>query len=232
MPLSLAAAGSKYTPSWHEPRQGRRARDDRNDGPAVDDAPAARRHKMEHANAHQAVPVLVPPRMVSTNKSMPARSAQHSRDSVRSGRTSIKRNIIATPPIRRASVGGSCSSHAGSAAPSVLIADHSLGITSAAGATASAANTNATCSTGQSLGSNVILPYGPCLTDDVQYTQMIMLRDICRASTIKNEKMQINNEKMQQTNALLSRITDIFGAIASEVGLPESITKPNNKTTP
>ena len=59
-----------------------------------------------------------------------------------------------------------------------------------------------------------------------------MLCDICRASTIKNEKMQINNEKMQQMNALLSRITDIFGAIASEVGLPESITKPNNKTTP
>ena len=68
MPLSLAAAGSKYTPSWHEPRQGRRARDDRNDGPVVDDAPGARRHKMQHANAHQAVPVLDPPRMVPTSQ--------------------------------------------------------------------------------------------------------------------------------------------------------------------
>ena len=162
MPLNLAASVSKYTPPWQGPRQGRRLRDERDGGSAVEDAPAARRQKVERTNAHQAVPVLVPPRMVPTNKSMPARSAQHTRDSVRSSRTSIKRSILATPPIRRATVGGSCSSSAGSTAPSVPIADHSLGITSAAGATATTSNTNATCSTGQSFVSNVILPYGPC----------------------------------------------------------------------
>ena len=156
MSLNLAASGSKYTPPWQRPRQGRRLRDERDGGSAVEDAPAARRQKVERTNAHQAVPVLVPPRMVPTNKLMPARSAQHTRDFVRSSRTSIKQSILVTPPIGRATIGGSCSSFAGSTAPSVPIADHSLGITSAAG----------------SLGSNVIFPYGPCFTDDVQYTQM------------------------------------------------------------
>ena len=45
MPLNLAASGSKYTPPWQGPRQGRRLRDERDGGSDVEDAPAAWRQK-------------------------------------------------------------------------------------------------------------------------------------------------------------------------------------------